>query len=97
MMRRTTLADRQQIVALKKAGKSHQAVAEATSWSIETVRKVWCEYQNSGETKAKVGRPATGRLSSFDPLVRYVALRRKLERPNAGPDVIWQTWPCVLH
>jgi hypothetical protein len=91
MMRRTTLVDRQQIVALKKADQSHQAVADATGWSVETVRKVWRNFQKAEEaglTVAKVGRPATGPLSTFDPLVRYAALRRKLERPHAGPDVI---------
>jgi hypothetical protein len=91
MMRRTTLADRQQIVALKKAGQSRQAVADATGWSVETVRKVWRNFRRAEDralTVAKVGRPATGPLSTFDSLVRYVALRRKLERPHAGPDVI---------
>lgn len=91
MMPRTTLADREQIVALKKAGQSHPAVSETTGWSVETVRKVWRNFQRAEETglvAAKVGRPATGSLSTFDPLVRYVALRLKLERPHAGPDVI---------
>ncbi len=91
MMHRTTLTDRQQIVALKRSGQSHQAVAAATGWSVETVRKVWRNFQQAGETglkPAKVGRPANGPLSTFDPLVRYVALRRKLERRRAGPDVI---------
>ena len=91
MMRRTTLADRQHIVALKKAGQSHQVVADATGWSVETVRKVWRNFQRAGKaglTAAQIGRPASRPLSTFDPLVRYVALRRKLERPHAGPDVI---------
>lgn len=91
MMHRTTLADRQQIVALKKGGQSHRSVAAATGWHIETVRKVWRNFKQSAEaglTSVKVGRPATGALSTFDPLVRYVALRLKLERPGAGPDVI---------
>jgi hypothetical protein len=72
-------------------GQSHRSVSKATGWSIETVRKAWDNYRRAEETglsPAKVGRPATGPLSTFDPLVRYVALRRKLERPNAGPDVI---------
>jgi hypothetical protein len=90
-MRRTTRVDRQQIVALKKAGQSHQTESDTTGWSVETVRKVWRGFRQSGETSltpVKVGRPATGPLSTFDPLVRYVALRRKSERPNAGSDAI---------
>jgi hypothetical protein len=91
MMHRTARADRQQIVALKKANESHQAVSTITGWSIETVRKVWREFQWTAEASlcgAKVGRPASGPLSTFDPLMRYVALRLKLKRPQAGPDVI---------
>jgi hypothetical protein len=91
MMRRTTLTDRQQIVALKRAGQSHHSVAAATGWHTETVRKVWRNYKRSveaGLTAARIGRPATGPLSTFGPLVRYAALRLKLERPHAGPDVI---------
>ena len=59
MMRRTTRADRQQIVVLKKAGESHQSVSTKIGWSVETVRKVWYEFQRTGETSlsgAKVGR-----------------------------------------
>jgi len=90
-MRRTTRADRQQIVALKKAGGSYEAVSTMTGWSVETVRQIWRRFrQAEGATlcDAKVGRPAAGRLSTFDPLVRYAALRLKRERPHAGPDVI---------
>jgi hypothetical protein len=91
MMRRTTLADRQQIIALKRAGSSHQAVADATGWKVGTVRKIWRRFRRLGEgglTAARMGRPTAGRLSTFDPLIRYVALRYKLRRPHAGPDVI---------
>lgn len=91
MMRRTTRADRQQIVALKKAGESHRAVSAITGWSVETVRKVWRRFRQTGDVNpcgAQVGRPATGLLSTFDPLVRYAALRLKRERSHAGPDVI---------
>jgi len=91
MMHRTTLADRQQIVALRKAGQSYRSIAAVTGWSYEVVRKVWYNHKWSEETglpPVKAGRPATGPLSTFDFLVCYVALRLKLERPHAGPDVI---------
>lgn len=90
-MARTTLADRQQIIVLKRAGQSHRRVAAATGWSQEIVCKVWRRYREQGEPGLKgrrVGRPATGHLSSFAPIVRYAALRLKCERPHAGPDVI---------
>jgi hypothetical protein len=91
MKRQTTLADRQEIIALLRAKQSQAAVAAATGWSIETVRKVWRAYREQGEqglAAGKVGRPRRGKLSSFPGLVRYVALRLKRQRPHAGPDVI---------
>jgi hypothetical protein len=91
MMRRTTRADQQQIVALRKTQASHQSVSALTGWRVETVRKVWYAFLRAGEAGlggAKVGRPASGALSTFDPLVRYVALRLKRERLQASPDVI---------
>lgn len=90
-MSNTTLFDRQRIIALKRTGYSHREVAKAAGWSQETVRKVWRQYRKHGIrglSAGRVGRPASGRLSTFDPLVRYVALRLKCERPHAGIDVI---------
>ena len=72
MMPRTTLADRQQIVALRKAGQSYRSIAAVTGCSYEVVRKVWYNHKRSEETglpAAKVGRPASGPLSTFDFLV----------------------------
>ncbi len=91
MIRRTTMADRQEIVTLEQAGLSHAEVAEATGWRKATVRKVWDRFQHEGEVGLQavpIGRPATGVLSTFPALVHYVALRLKRQRPHAGPDVV---------
>ncbi len=85
------LADREEIVALKRSGLTYDQVSDKTEWSKETVRRVWRAYRDHGPTgllAQSLGRPATGPLSTFDPLVRYVALRLKLEHRKHGPDIV---------
>ena len=68
MMRRTMLADRQQIVALRKAGQSYHSIAATTGWGLQVVRKIRYDHKRSEETgllAGKVGRPATGPLSNL--------------------------------
>jgi hypothetical protein len=91
MQRRTTLVDREEIVALKQSGFTYDQIAVTTGWSKETVRRVWRAYRDhssAGLLGQPLGRPATGSLSTFDPLIRYVALRLKREHRKHGPDVI---------
>jgi len=91
MQRRTTLADREEIVALKQAGFTYDETVVMTGWSKETVRDVCRAHRDHGPAGLlgkPLGRPATGPLSTFDPLVRYVAWRLKLEHGKHGPDVI---------
>jgi hypothetical protein len=91
MQKRTTLADREEIVALKHSGLTYDQIPDITGWSRETVRRVCRAYRDHGSAGLlgqPLGRPATGPLSTFDPLVRYVALRLKLERRKHGPDII---------
>lgn len=91
MQKRTTLADREEIVALKRSGLTYDQVSERTGWSYETVRRVWRRYRDHGSAGLlgqPLGRPATGPMSTFDPTVRYVALRLKLAHRKHGPDVI---------
>ena len=80
------LADRQQIVASRKAGQSYRPIAAATGWSYEVVRKVWYNHKRSEETglpAAKVGRPATGLLSTLD-FVWLLDFDEKLNWPSVG-------------
>ena len=91
MQKRTTLADREEIVALKRSGLTYRQISCKTGWSKETVRRVWRAYRDHssvGLLAKPLGRPATGPMSTFDPLVRYAALRLKLEHRKHGPDVI---------
>ena len=91
MKRYTRLADRQQIVILRQAGHRYREIAEQTGWSFELVGKVCRAYQGRGETALQppaMGRPATGPLSRFDPLVRFACLRIKCQHRRWGPDVV---------
>lgn len=69
-------------------GQSLPAVAEAMGISYYTARKWWRVYRQegwSGLLPKPFGPPVTGLLGHFDSLVKYVALRLKLEHPKWGP------------
>lgn len=84
--RATTVQQRQEMARLANQGQSYQAVADKLGVSLWTARK-WIRQARRGGLAALVttfGRPATGPLSSFDPLVRYVALRLKRQHRTWG-------------
>ena len=84
--RATTVQQRQEMARLADQGESYQSVADQAGVSFWTARK-WIRQARRGGLPALVttlGRPASGPLSSFDPLVRYVALRLKLEHKTWG-------------
>jgi hypothetical protein len=71
---------------LADQGKSYQAVADETSVSFWTARK-WIRRAQRDGLSALVttyGRPATGPMSGYDLLVRYVALRLKCQHKTWG-------------
>jgi hypothetical protein len=87
----TTYADRQQIVMLAEQGHSYAHISQQTGWSYETVRQVCRRYKRDGPVTLSpqpLGRPSTGPLSSFTPLVRFAVLKLKRQHPGWGPDVI---------
>lgn len=87
----TSYADRQEIITLHQQGDSYDQIRQQTGWNFETVRKICRSYQRKGESVLWPGpcrRPATGPLSSFDPLVRWASLRVKCQHPGWGPDVV---------
>jgi hypothetical protein len=91
MQKRTTLSDRQEMATLREEGFSCQAIAQATGYSWEAVRHICRAYRDHGADgllPSSPGRPDQGMLSTFEPIVRYVGLRLKLEHPRDGPDVI---------
>ena len=70
--RATTVQQRQEMAHLADQGESYQSVADQTGVSFWTARK-WIRQARRGGLAALVttfGRPDTGPMSGFDPLVR---------------------------
>lgn len=91
MNRRTSYADRLEIVTLREAGYSYPQIVQRTGWSYETVRNVCRQHKRQGPAAlqpARLGRPPTGPLGTFAPVVRFACLRLKRHYPGWGPDVI---------
>ncbi len=61
-------------------------IAQAMYLGYHTVRK-WA-HRPAAALRSHYGRAAHGALSTFAPVVRYVALRLKRENPQWGPNVI---------
>jgi hypothetical protein len=88
--RATTVQQRQEMARLFEQGLTCQAIAVQLGVSFWTARK-WIRQAKRGGLAALVtvfGRPVTGSLSAFDPLVRYVALRLKRQHPTWGAAYI---------
>jgi len=88
--RATTIQQRQEMAQLSAQGQTYQAIAVQLGVSVWTARK-WIRQAKRGGLAGLVsvlGRPATGSLSDFDPLVRYVALRLKRQHPTWGAAYI---------
>jgi hypothetical protein len=88
--RTTTVQQRQEMARLADQGESCQAVAQQSGVSFWTARK-WIRQARRGGLAALVttfGRPATGPMSAFAPLVRYVALRLKRQHRTWGAGYV---------
>jgi hypothetical protein len=84
--RATTVQQRQEMERLASQGETYQSVADHTSVSFWTARK-WIRRARRGGLAALVttfGRPDTGPMSGFDPVMRYVALRLKRQHRTWG-------------
>jgi len=89
--RNSTHAQRVAIVEQHLTGESLGRIAQQMHFSYYTVRKWWRRYRKGGWSALRPkppGPPTTGALSSFDPLVKYVALRLKRCHPAWGMDVL---------
>jgi len=88
MAGQTTAKQRRQFFEQHRSGHTYQEIADACGVSRECVR-YWCRRQrDGGSCETKYERRATGKLSHFDPQVRYVILRLRLAHPRWGPDRI---------
>lgn len=89
--RNTTHAQRVTIVEQHLAGASLRNIAETMGINYYTARKWWRIYHHHSWPSLipkSPGPPLNGPLSTFDPLVKYVALRLKREHPAWGLDVL---------
>ena len=88
--RATTVQQRQEMARLADQGETCQSVANQSGVSFWTARK-WIRQARRGGLAALVttfGRPATGPMSGFDALVRYVALRLKRQHRTWGAEYV---------
>ena len=82
----TNVHQRQQMARLAAEGQPYQAIADQEGVSFWTARK-WVRRAKTGGLAALVthfGRPPSGPMADFDPLVRYVALRLKRQHLTWG-------------
>ena len=85
-----TSQEKVSIIERHKKGESLTKIAKDLAYNKYTVRKWWRKYRDLGwqGLQTKIGRTSIGSLSSFDRLIKYVALRLKSENPGWGLDVI---------
>ena len=85
---KTICHQRQEFYKLHLGGKSYGTIAKMHGLSKECVR-YWCRRQrDGGSVKTQWHQPVRGGLSQFEPIVRYVILRLRLQHPRWGPGVI---------
>jgi transposase len=89
-MSTTSLEDRMTIVALAKAGHNDSDIADQTGWSVSTVRK-WRRRevrQGRAGLASKMGRPATGAMSTFSSEIADTLRKRRKSWPGRGPKTL---------
>jgi transposase len=90
--RATTVQQRQEIARLVAAGLTYHTIAEQVGVSYWAVRK-WARRALTRGVHGLVtrpGRPRTGALSRWAPVVRYVVLRLKVQHPTWGAEYVRQ-------
>ena len=86
----TTIAQRREMMRLAEEGHTYAAIAERIGVSFWTTRR-WIRQAKRGGLESLAscyGRPATGPLAGFDPLIRYAALRLKRQHPKWGAEYV---------
>lgn len=89
MGRITTLEERMLFRELARAAHTDDEIAEQTGWSVSTVRK-WRRRADQGRHAlvSVMGRPATGALSTFPPLIRETIRAWRNAYPGRGPKTL---------
>ena len=86
----TSVGQRREMMRLVEEGHTYAAVAKQMGISFWTVRKWIRQGKRCGMERLAscYGRPVTGPLAGFDPLVRYVCLRLKRQHPKWGAEYV---------
>jgi transposase len=90
-MRTTTLQDRETIRILAQAGYTDPDIAQRLGWAVPTIRKWRRRGQQEGPTGlvSKIGRPATGALSTFSPTLVATIQAWRQAHPGWGPLTLY--------
>lgn len=86
MSRRTTLAERVEIIELSEAGLSDGQIVRQTGWSLSLVRK-W-RRRGRQQLVSVMGRPKRGSLSSFPEEMRETVSRWREGHPGWGEETM---------
>ncbi len=88
--RTTTVQERIEMGERSDAGQTDPVIAEATGWSVWTVRKWRRKWQQQGRggLASKMGRPPGGALAHFSAEVREAIRRLRKEHPGWGPETL---------
>lgn len=86
-MRTTTLEDRVTILTLAEAGHSDRDIAQRVGYSLGTAHKWRRHGQREGleGLVSKMGRPATGAMGTFPPMVQETVQALRQAHPGWGP------------
>lgn len=87
MSKKTSLAERVQIIELAEAGLTDRQIAQQVALSLAVVRK-W-RRRGRGQLKSRLGRPATGALSSYPAELRETVERWRKSHPGWGEDTLY--------
>jgi transposase len=86
----TTLRDRATIDQLAQLGYTDSQIAVEVGWKVRTVRKWRRQAQREGRKgmASKMGRPATGALSSYPSRFRETLRAWRIDHPGWGPKTL---------
>lgn len=87
----TTFSEQSLFVELHESGASYAEIAAQCGWKPETIKKHCLAYRHHGPDALRpkqAGRKLRGPLSTFDPIVRFAALRIKRQHLAWGPAVV---------
>jgi hypothetical protein len=86
----TQLQERMEIVERSATGASDAGMAEVVGWSRWTERKWRRKGQAQGRSglASRLGRPASGALSSFDPRIAQAVKALRAAQPGWGPTTL---------